>query len=64
MACELAANCNFLFSFFSCNLPEDTIDVELMVHTLVGIYTFKKDRNTQVIRCSPWGTEVKPFPSL
>ena len=63
VACDLAANCSFLFSF-SNNLPEDTIDIEMMVHTLQGIHTFKKDRNIQVTRCSPWGTEVKPFPSL
>ena len=31
---------------------------------LQGIHTFKKDRSTQVIRCSTWGTQVKPFPSL
>ena len=35
-----------------------------MVQTLQGIHTFKRDRNTEVTRCSPWGTEVKPFPSL
>ena len=64
MACDLAANCNFLFGFFSCNLLEDTIDIKLMVYTLWRINTFKKDQNTQVIRCVPWGTEVKPFPSL
>ena len=34
-----------------------------MVCTLRGIHTFrKKNRNTQIIRCSSWGTKVKPFP--
>ena len=60
MACQLAANCNFLFGFFSCNLPEDTFDMDLKVHTLWRIHTYEKDGNTQVIKCSPWGTEVKP----
>ena len=64
MACDLAANCSFLFGFFSCNLPDDTINVKLTVPTLQGIHTFKKVRNTQMIRCSPWGSEIKPFPSL
>ena len=64
MACNLAAHCNFLFGFFSCTLPEDTIDVNLMVHTLWEIHMFKKVRNTQVIKFIPWGTKVKPFPSL
>ena len=64
MGCDLAANCNFLFGFFSGTLPEDTIDVDLTVHTLPGIHTFRKDRNTQAIKYSPWGTKIKPFPSL
>ena len=64
MACKLATNCIFLFGFFSCNLPEDTIDMDLKVHTLWGIHTYKRDRNIQVIKCRPWGSEVKPFPSL
>ena len=64
MAYNLAENCNFLFGFFSCTLPQNTIDMDLMVCTLQGIHTFRKDRNTQVTKCSPWGTDVKPFPSL
>ena len=38
--------------------------MDLKVHTLWGIHTYKKDRSTQVIKSSPWGAEVKPFPSL
>ena len=64
MACKLAVNCNFLFGFFSWNLLEDTIDMDIKIQTLCGIVMFKKDRNIQVIKCSPWGTEVKSFPSL
>ena len=64
MACNLAKNCNFLFGFFTCSLPEDTNDVDLMVCTLKGIHTFGKHRNTQMTKGSPWGTKVKPFLSL
>ena len=64
MVSDLAANCNFLLGYFTCSLLEDTIDVDLTVCTLKGIHTFRKDRNTQLSRCSPWGTEMKPFPSL
>ena len=64
MACDLAANHNFLFGFFLCTLPEDMINVDIKVHTLWGIHIFRKDRNTLMIKCSPLGTEVKPFPSL
>ena len=64
MACELAANCDLIFGILTCSLPEDTIDMDLKVHTLWGIHTYEKDRGTQVIKCIPWGTEVKCFPSL
>ena len=64
MACELSVYCNLIFGIPSCNLLEDTVDVNLRVHTLWGIHTYKKDRSTQVMKCSPWGTEVKPSPSL
>ena len=42
MACNLSANCDLIFGILSCNLPEDTIDMDLKVCTLQGIHTFKK----------------------
>ena len=56
-------NCSILFCYFSCNLSEDTIDVIVTIHTLKGIHTFRKDCTTQISKCSPWGSEVRPFPS-
>ena len=64
MACDLAPNCSFVFCYFSCNLPEDMIEVDIIMCTLWGIHTFRKDRNTQISKCSPWGMEVRPFPAL
>ena len=64
MACKLSADCDLTFGILSCNFLEDTIDVDLKIYTLQGIHTFKKDWNTQVIKCSPWGMDVKLFPSL
>ena len=64
MVCDLEPTYNFLFEFFLCTLPEDTINVDLTIHTLKGIHTFREDRKTQISRCSPWGMEVKPFLSL
>ena len=64
MACELATNCDLISGILTSSLPEDTIDVDLKVHTLWGIHTYKKDRGTQVVKCSSWGTEVNPFQSL
>ena len=34
------------------------------LHLMGDTNMYKKDRSTQVIKCSPWGTEVKPFLSL
>ena len=49
MACDLNLQYNFLYRYFTCNLPEDKIDVEVTIHTLKGIHTFRKDCNTQML---------------
>ena len=36
MACDLDPQCNFPYGYFTCNFPEDTVDVEVTVHTLKG----------------------------
>ena len=64
MACDLEPKCNFLYGFFHCALPEDTINVEITVRALKGIHTFRKDHTTQSSRCSLWGSRVWSFPSL
>ena len=64
MACKLLMQCNLVFGILNCKLPEDTIDVVLKVHTLRRIHTFRRDRTTQIIKCSPWEAKVQPYPSL
>ena len=64
MACEFTPNCDLIFGILNCNLQKDTIDVYLKIHTLWGIYTYKKDRSSQVSKYNPWGNELTPFPSL
>ena len=51
MACDLTPQCNFLYSFFQCNLPEDTIDVY-----------FRKYHSSQSSVSSLWGYMSKTFP--
>ena len=63
MACELKLAFD-LFSFLWCSLLRDTIDVELIVKTVQGIHTFRKDHTVQTAACSPCGRWMKPFPSL
>ena len=62
MACELKSMCDFYFGFLRCS--QDIIDVEIMVRTIQGIYTFRKDHNTESSTCSPWSRQMQPFPSL
>ena len=64
MACDLAPNCNFLFSYFSGTLLKDMIDIDITMHMLKGIHTFRKYQTMQVSKCSPWGMGDKLFPSL
>ena len=52
MACVFLTQHDLISGILNCTLPEDTIDMD------------KKDRSTQVIKCSPCGTEVQPFTSL
>ena len=64
MTCELAMQCNLIFGILKCALQEDTINVDLKVHALRGIHTFKNNYMSQTLRCSPWGVEVQTYPTL
>ena len=64
IACNLEPMWIFPFAYFSCTLPDDAIDVDITACMPKGIHTFRKDKSMQVSKCSPWGMEVNPFPSL
>ena len=64
MVCVLTPQCNFLYRYFWCQLPEDTIDVEVTVWTMKDIHTFKRDCSTQLISYRPWTSRYHPYPSL
>ena len=64
MACVLTPQCNFLYGYFQCQLPEDTIDAEVTVWTMKDIHTFKRDHSMQLISCRPWTSRYCPYPSL
>ena len=51
MACNLSMQCDLIFGFLKCALPED-----LKVHNLKRIHTFRKDYKLQKSKCSPWRT--------
>ena len=64
MACVLTPQCNFLYGYFPCQLPDDTIDVEMTGQSMKGIHTFKRDCSMQLISCRPWTSRYCPYPSL
>ena len=64
MACILRLECNFFNGYFRCQLPLETVDIEVKINTMKGIHTFQRDRTTQLIKCNPWSTRFHPFPSL
>ena len=39
--------CNFIFGSIHTALPTDTVDVELMIQRVKGIYTYTKDHTAE-----------------
>ena len=64
MACLLQTKCNFLHSFFRCKLLVEVVDVEVKITSMQGIHIFRRDRTTQLIKCTPWSTRLCPHPTI
>ena len=58
MACLLQPECNFIHGFFRCKLPVEVVDMEVKVTSMQGTHIFRKDRTTQLIKCTPWSTRL------
>ena len=56
--------CDFMFGSICMCLPTDTVDIELTIRTVKGIYTCCKDHTEESTIFSPWSKSVIPFPSL
>ena len=52
------------FQLFTDMLNMDTVDIELTIRTVKGIYTYHKDHPVESTVFSPWSKSVIPFPSL
>ena len=64
MAREISPICDFIFgSLWTCLLT-DTVDINLTVRMVKGIYTYRKDHTAESIIFTPWSKKVIPFPSL
>ena len=47
MAREISPICDFIFGSIRTSLPMDTVDVDLTIWTVKGIYTYRKDHTAE-----------------
>ena len=64
MACLLQPECNFLHGFFRCKLPVEVVDIEVKITSMQGMHFFRRDRTTQLIKCTPLSTRLHPYPTI
>ena len=64
MAREINPVCDFFFGFMHTNLPTDTVDVELTIRMVQGIYIYHKNHMAKSTIFTLWSKSVTPFPSL
>ena len=63
MASILQPKCNFLHGFL-CQLPVETVDVEVRITLMQGMHMFRRDRMCQLIKCNSWNTRLCPHPAI
>ena len=64
MAFLLQPECNFLHGFFRCRFPVKVVDVEVKITSMQGMHIFRRDRTTQLIKCTPWSMRLHPHPTI
>ena len=64
MAREISLVCHFICGSICTSLLTDTVDVELSIKTVKGIYTYHKDHTVELTIFTLWSKSVIPFPSL
>ena len=64
MACILQLECNFLHSYFRCHLPIEAVDIEVKITSMQGTHAFRKDRATELIKCTQWSSRLCPHPTI
>ena len=47
MAREVSPVCDFIFGSIRTSLPTDTVDMDVTVWTVKGIYTYRKDHTVE-----------------
>ena len=64
MVYEISPICDYLFGSIRTNLLMDTVDVELTVQMVKGIYMYRKDHTMESMIFTSWTKKVTPFLSL
>ena len=64
MACILQPKCNFLHGYFRCRLPVEVVDIEVKITSMQGTHIFRRDRTTQLIKCTLWSSRLCPHPTI
>ena len=64
MACLLQPECKFLHGFFRCRLLVEVVDIEVKITSMQGVHIFRRDRTTQLIKCTPWSTRFHLHPTI
>ena len=64
MAREISPISDFIFRLIRTCLPTDTVDADLTVRTVMGIYMYRNNHTTESTIFTPWSKKVIPFPSL
>ena len=62
MTREISLVCDFIFGSILTSLPTDTVDIELTIRTVKGIYTYCKDHTVESTIFILWSKSVIPFP--
>ena len=64
MVCLLQPECNFLHGFFRCKLSVEVVDVEVKITSMQGTHISRRDRTTQLIKCTPWSMRLCLHPTI
>ena len=64
MACLLQLECNFLHGFFRCRPPVEVVDIEVKITSMQGVHIFRRDRMTQLIKCTSWSIRLCLHPTI
>ena len=59
MACILQPEC-----IFHRGSSVEVVDVEVKITSMQGLYIFRRDQTTQLIKCTPWSTKLHPHPTI